>query len=48
MNVVTRTVQPQTPANNQVTYDTEYYYYYPTFSLPQINWKAPINFLGSA
>lgn len=48
MNVVTRTVQPSTPTSSSVSYDTGYYYYYPTFSLPQINWAAPINFLGSA
>ena len=48
MNVVTRTVQPSAPASSHVTYDTGYYYYYPTFSLPHINWQAPINFLGSA
>ena len=47
MNVVTRTVQQSQPANN-VSYDTGYYYYYPTFSLPHINWQAPINILGSA
>ncbi|MBR1460919.1 hypothetical protein IJ596_04730 [bacterium] len=48
MNVVTRTVQPSAPAASQVTYDTGYYYYYPTFSLPHIDLSAPINYLGSA